>query len=308
MSDHASQLVSDLREASKAESARDLARMNGEIDRRRSEIRTALEAFLLVMRIPSDRVSISHRLREGRNEMFANFFHPQSLETGFQLATARVGAWHSPRKVADFAQGTELPVGVKRSWLKRGVVHDMVNIDDYVISSFDVDDDAAEITLRKKVTDPDTLQFRIKREGDELVAEVHYPGDPEAEGVPTTLDASAIAQLERLWQQLRAGCADVIMSRDKLLHVTLEGEDVVEKDKVVPLVRVMVELVAPTVVAIAKHSPNPDELSLKAENGDTTGGRREELYLRKAALWEKLEPLGTAERSLFEPLPIAPRS
>jgi hypothetical protein len=306
MSDYAAHLVDEIRESARALSEREVAQMNAEIGRRRAEIRSALEAFLLVMRIPHDQVAVTHRLRDGRNEMAASFYHPEAIETQFQLAASRVGGWQGPRKVGEVAQGIELPVGVKRSWLKRGVQHEMAILDDYVISAFELDEDSAEITLRRRVSDPDSLQFRIRREGEELAAEVHYPGDPEAEGVATTLDATAIGLLERLWKQLRASCDEVLMSRERLLQLSVDGEDVVEKDRVVPLVRAMVKLVAPTVVAIAKHSPNPDELSLKAENGDKTGGRREELYLRKAALWEKIEPLGSEERSLFEPLPIAP--
>jgi hypothetical protein len=80
---------------------------------------------------------------------------------------------------------------------------------------------------------------------------------------------------------------------------------VLENDLIGPFVTTMIRMMAPVVAEISKRSPNPAELSLKVEN-DT--GRREEIYVRKADLLAKLEPLSPAERRVFEPFGIFPRA
>jgi hypothetical protein len=306
MSAHSAVAVADIRKAAAMAADVDATSAKAEVEKRRLEMRKALEAILLAIRLPSDQVAISMRHRDGKNEMSAAFAHADGIQTAFMLGLSRAPAWQEPRKVGDFAKDMDLPVGVKRSWLKRGVSHEMAHIDDWIISAFDLDDDAADITFRRKVVEPDCLRLQIRRQGDVLSADVHYPNDPEAENVPTEIDGMAIGHLERLWQQLRAGCSEALLAKERLLHALVGGKDVIDEGQFVPLVRAIVKLVTPTVLEIAKHSPNPEELSLKAENGPESGGRREEIYVRKAVLWEKIEPLGPEEKSIFAALPLAP--
>jgi hypothetical protein len=277
------------------------AHARGEIETRRAEARTALANFLAVLRLAVDETEVSLRLVDGRNELSAVFKTAPALVAGFTLSTREVLAWHHPRKVGEFAKGVQLAVGVRRSWFGKGVQHESTGLDDYVISGFDLSEERADIWLRKKATERDSLVLNIRRDGDKLAAEVHHPGDPEAEGLPTALDASQIEQLDRLWQLLRAGVADVLPHKERLDSLEIEGEDVCATDRVVPFVEQVIKLLAPTVGEISRRSPNPAELSLKME---TEGGRREEFYVKKADLVAKLEGLGTDERKLFSPLAI----
>jgi hypothetical protein len=301
ITERATQIVEETRTSLTAATEQERAHARGEMEQRRAEARTALANFLTVVRLAVDETEVSMRLVDGKNELSAVFKTAPSIVAGFTLSTRELLAWHHPRKVGEFAKGVQLGVGVRRSWFGKGVQHESVLVDDYVLSGFDLAEDSADIWLRKKATERDSIVLNIRRDADKLSAEVHHPGDADAEGLPTALDGDALEQLDRMWQLLRAGVSDVLPHKERLVTLELEGEDVCGADRVVPFVEHVIKLLAPTVAEISKRSPNVSELSLKAE---TDNGRREEFYVKKADLVSKLDGLGTDERRLFAPLGI----
>ena len=303
LSDNASRIVDDARRSAAQSSERELSIARGDAERRRVEIRSAVEAFFKVGRLPTVETKVTLQLGEGReprNVLSSVLTIAEGIIAGYTLSTDTLPDWQHPRKVFEFAPGIQLLVGAKKSWFKKTIEPEMVNLDDYFVSGFELSDDDAEIRLRKKPEAVDSLVFRIKRVESNLIAEVHHPDDAEAEGqLSSTVDANDRVQLERLWQLLRSGVSSVLEHRAHVVSIHLDGEEVFENDKVVPLVERIMKMLAPTVSEIAKRSPNPQELSLKVEKDD---GRREEIYLKKEVLLSKLVPLQLAERQLFSGL------
>jgi len=300
----ATRIVEEVKRASQAASDREQATVRIEIDRRKADIRKALEQFLTTGRIPVLESRVSMSLVDGENELSAVFTHPEGIGTSFTLATASLADWHAPRKVGEFAAGLDLMVGKRKSIFKRGTQPDTVRLDEYIVTGFDLSDDTAEIRVRRKLTDPlDTYVFQLQRTDEELLAVVDSPGEPSTGSAEaaTMLDAGDRAHLERLWQMLRAGVADALGHKARLIAVELDGKDLFEHAGPIPLIERVVKLIAPTVIEVAKRSPNPQELSLKMEHD---GGRREEIYVKKADLSSKLEALGDKERLLFAPLAL----
>jgi hypothetical protein len=295
----ASQMFEDARKHSAEEGEREAALARSEVQRRRADIRSALAAFLVGMRLPAQRIDVSMICHDAHNDLAAVFTYADGIVAAFTLAAAQVPAWQHPRKVSDFVKGTSLPVGFKRGWFQKSAQPENVTIDDHYLGGFELTDSEATIQLRRKPSEKDSLAFRLRREEAKIVAEVAYPGQPEAEGHTTALDATATQQLLGLWKQLRAACGDVVEHRAELRGVRFGGRDVVDEDLVVPFVRELVAELAPVVLEIAARSSNPTELSLKVE---TERGRREELYVKKADLVRKLEALSPEQRELFSPL------
>jgi hypothetical protein len=274
----------------------------GDIERRRAEVRAALETFLISARIPTVESRIAMRLENGHNEFTAVFTNPLKIVTSFKLSTEQVPAWHTPRRVSDFAQGVDIQIGVKRSWITRKVQPEVVELDDFIISGFELSIDAAQIRLRKRPDLRDALVFRIRRIDGELHAEVQRLEEEAAgEGPPSAPDAPDRVQLERLWQLLRAAVNDLLFSKERLLSVELDGVDVFENDQVLPFVHRLIKMFAPIVQEISRRSPSSLELSLKTEDDH---GRREEIYLRKQELLSKLQPLSANARAVFAPLAL----
>ena len=304
VAEFALQYVDEHRRATLNANERESAQLRAENERRMNDQRSQLDAFLKVARLPVNATKVTMRLvgdgsREAHHEVRAVFDNPDGIQTAFTLSTAKSPAWLQPRKVSELVQGVELMVGIDKSWLRGTVSPKQVNVDDWIITQFDMSDDAFELTLRRRLAEKEALQFHVRRTEAGLGGMVQHPGVPGAESLPGTLSGADLAQLDKIWQALRLATRELIDHKEQLLAVNLDGQPVFEGGLVMPFIVRLVAMFAPTVREIAKRSPNEFELSLKME---TDGGRREELYLRKEALVSKLQPLPSEGRAVFAPL------
>lgn len=299
----ASSYVDEHRRATIGASEREAMQCRTENDRRVAEQRAQLEGFLKVVRLPVLATKVSMRLvgegKDARHQMSAVLDNPDGIQTSFNLGTSKVGAWALPRKVSELAQGVDLLVGVDKSWLRGTVTPKQVNVDDWIIAGFDLADDAFALTIRRKLTEKESLHFQLFRSEGGLTGSVEHPGQPDAEALNGQLGTSDLAALDRVWQAVRLAAREVLEHKDQLVTVSLDGSPVFEGGLVIPFVVRLVAMFAPTVREIAKRSPNEHELSLKQES---EGGRREEIYLRKEQLVSKLQPLSSIGREVFAPL------
>jgi hypothetical protein len=300
--DLAMRFVEDAKRMCVVTAEREQASARVEVERRKSEIRDAIQGFLLVGRLSILESRVTMSLVDGKNDVSAVFTHPDGIITAFTLSVAGSPAWQVPRKVSDFAGGVDLMIGVKKSLFKRTIAPEAVHLDEYILSGFDMTDDAAEIRLRRKIADPrDAFIFKLKRVDTEILAEVQRPTEVEAESGPPAVDSGDRQQLERLWQLVRAGVADVLAHKERLISVSLDGQDLFEQGLAIPFIERLLRLLSPTVNEIARRSPNASELSLKTEDDS---GRREEIYAKKEDLAAHIEPLGEREKALFLPLKL----
>jgi hypothetical protein len=294
----AQRIVMDTRVISADTSERERKQAAAVSEMRKGEVRDALEKVLIALRLPVAESHVTLRLIDGKNELSGKFLYRGGLIASFTLG--EVDEWRLPRHVKDFAEKVTLPVGVKRSLFKRTLAPEPLVLDEYLIAGFDLQDDQAELRLRKKVDQPDSLIFKMKRLEDGLIAEVHHPDDAEAEeGLPPVLDQPSATEVERLWQLLRKACAPVLLRKRRLTGLLLEGADVFANDLSSTVIALIVQTIGGTVVEISRRSPNSKELSLKVESDD---GRREEIYLRKDQLEVALASVPEPERAVFEPL------
>lgn len=293
------QVVAETRKTIAAAEANDAEIERVEVERRRTEIFSSLEALLSLLRLPTIDTSVRMRLVEGRNEMAAVFAHADELVISFQLSVAKLPDWRQPRKVSEFATGVELPVGIKRGWFSRAVQQELASLDDELIGSLDLQKDRTELCLRRKATEKDSIAILIERSGDKVAAQIHYLDDPEAEEHRAPLDDVATAHLQRLDEGLRKGLNGVLTAKERLLSIQHHGVDVVQQDQCAGFIRNLVAFAAPIVAEIARRTPNAAELALKVEK---EGGRREEIYVRKADLAARLGILEPSLWSVFAPL------
>jgi hypothetical protein len=299
LSDLAIQVVADTKKTIGAAEEHEVEVEKREVGRRRAEIQGELQAFLTVLRLPVLDARVSHQLADNRNDLLAVFAHPDDIVATFTLDAMKVAEWRQPRRVGEFATNVELPVGVKRGWFSKSVQQESAVIDDSFIGSFTHEAQRLELRLRRKVTDRDTLEIVLERDGDQVTATVQHLDAPEAEGQQTPLDAAAIENLQRLWDGLTQSLGAALMERKSLQSVEFRGADVVALDHGRDFIRQVVAQMAPVVMEIARRTPNSGELTLKLEK---EGGRREEIYVRKIDLASKLDALPPELREVFSPL------
>jgi hypothetical protein len=309
LAEQAARIVDNARATADATNDRELAGTRTEGERRRIEVRTALEGFFRNGKLPTIEARVTCTLegsRDGKSAFTAVLSHPDNIVAAYTLSTDRVPEWSHARRVGEFVQSMSMNVGARRSWFKKTVEPEPVPVHEYFIGGFELSDDHAELRLRRRPEVQDSLIFILRRIDTNLLAEVHHPGDPDAQGqLPTSVDPHDRAQLERLWLLLRAGVAPLFEHKDRVTALSLDAEDVFETGKVLALIDRIVHLMGPTVTEIARRSPNPQELSLKTESDD---GRREELYVKKMDLLRKLTPLSPQERRIFAPLGFVPEA
>lgn len=302
--EYATRYIEEHRRTTLASNERESLQIRGEGERRASEMRSHLEAFLKTARFPVLDTKLSLRLNaEGKETWYtgtAAFEHPDGISTAFTTAPSRTTAWATPRKLSDFAQGIDLKVGVEKSWLRGTITPKVLSVDDWTITHVEVGDESFDLVLRRRLTEKETLVFKLRREGAGVVAgTVEHPGVTGVEALPASLGAQDVSQIERIWMAVQPAMHETVERREQLLGISLDGQPVFDSGLVVPFVVRLVAMFAPTVREIAERSPNEFELTLKTEG---EGGRREELYLRRDALVSTLQPLPAKGRELFAPL------
>ncbi|RYZ66627.1 MAG: hypothetical protein EOP08_04510, partial [Proteobacteria bacterium] len=153
LSEFASRYVDDGQQRVTAASESDRARVRGESQVRAAEQRVVLAQFLKKVQLPVLATSMSAVLisngKDARHEVNAQFDHPDGIHSAFSLVADGVAGWLQPRRVGDFAEGTELMVGVDKSWLRGTVTPKQVVVDDWIVTEFAFSDDVFEVSIKK---------------------------------------------------------------------------------------------------------------------------------------------------------------
>jgi hypothetical protein len=118
---------------------------------------------------------------------------------------------------------------------------------------------------------------------------------------PFDLDDTDSAKVRELRTNLVALTNELTRSRKSLVEAALAGTPLYDYKEARVLVERLVSEMAPTVREIARRSLTKTELVLKRQTGD---GRREEIFVSRVDLQEKLRPLGQAARAVFKPLEL----
>src|SRR5262249_17512763 len=142
---------------------------------------------------------ISARMPVGKEpsyEMSGVVTFAEGIIVGYTIDASAVNEWRQARKVSEFAQGVNLMVGARKSWFKKMPQPELGTLDDHFTSGFELSDDVAQIRLRKRLDQPDSYVFDVRRIDTHLVAEVSHPDDPESAGARTPVDAGDKVHLE----------------------------------------------------------------------------------------------------------------
>jgi len=297
--DFATQLVGHTKQEAiaSAEAARAAARQKTEAGT--TAVRSAVDAILIAVRLPVSSSEVVMDFDENQADFQTIVRYPEGIATAYALSVDTLDDWKKPRRVSDFTNGVTLPVGIKRSIFKRTVAYEPLALDDYYVGGFELADDTAQLRLRRKPTEKDALVFDMRYTDQGFFAEVQHPGEADTASLEPVLDQSAATELERFVMLLRSAVGQVSKHKSRVLGVTIHGHDVFEDRLVNQLLTLVVKLISPTVSEIARRSTSAAELTLKTESDE---GRREEIYVKKADLYAKIDAVPVTERAVFEPL------
>jgi hypothetical protein len=301
LSRYAADAVAEERRAAEGADERERSMMRAEVERRRREVRTVIEGFLLSEHLPAPVSSATVTWHESRHVVTAVLTNADGTAVEIELDAHALPVWQAPRRVGEFIAKLSLPVGVRKAWLSRATTPEVIQLTDHYLGGFTLTERTADIRLRRKPELRDNLVIHLRyEESKRLTAEVERVGEDEGLEAPAVeLETDDLMQLGELWKQLRAAMRETLRHKDRLLSARYNNQDVLHDDELLAFVTRMINLLGPVVTEIARRSPNPRELSLKREHDD---GRREEVYLRKTELLQRLRALPADQRDRFAPL------
>jgi hypothetical protein len=262
----------------------------------------ALEAFLLRHDQPGTELSQSWAAAgEQSYAASVTIKTPFGIQAVFGLAIPPDHLWSRSRRVSELSPpGLEVHFPQQSGWLSKRVEMAPLKLDRLYLSVVKLDATSADFRLRKSpgsgpgyrvlVTMHDERRVVIQPLGEDGVL------DAEA---PLSLDGEDSAQMIAFCTRIVESTADLPGLRRSLVSAEYEGEPL-DADKWPELVaeRLLAQL-APVISEISLRSGAPGELVLRRDVG---GGRREEVYVTKAELYEKVMVLTPSRRTSFEKL------
>lgn len=223
----------------------------------------------------------------------------------FEIASSELPFWEYHIKAFDFVKGVEIPARMKKPFLKKEEIPDIVRLDDYFLSDLVMSGKELEVVFKKKL-EKEAERFRLKMNfSDEFEVEVYHAEENEVEkniqAVTELNSALNIFRLRELGEKIMERTNILFPKKHRLESIYLDGKDAIGENIVFELMQNVAELYAPVIADIKKHSPFGEELSLKSEDEK---GERSEIYLKKSQVMDKLDSIKDKGRKIYEILGV----
>ncbi|MGO8995183.1 MAG: hypothetical protein ACLQVI_17850 [Polyangiaceae bacterium] len=226
---------------------------------------------------------------------------PFGLDYAMELETAAPHPFSQVARVDKFVPHLEIQAPEAGGWLRKEIKNRPQRLEKYYLTEMRFAPGSATLRLRASVDDG-AHGFDVEiNEQAPRVQMVHVGDAGEAPG-PFEISEADAAKVLALHERLRAAAMEVVQSRTRLVEAQLDQHAFRELPDTAILVDRLVKAMAPVVQEIAEHSLAPGELILKKMVGDH---RREEIFVSKASLDEKLAGLPEAQRSKFRALGLS---
>jgi len=223
----------------------------------------------------------------------------------FDIPCSESPFWKGNVRVRDFVKGVEIPARMKKPFLKKELVPDIVNIDDFLLGDLILSDKELEVVFRKR-SDTNAQRFRLKMNlKGEFSVDVSHAEENDVEksinAVPELKNELNILRLQELGEKIVEKTNYLYPKKQTLKTITLKEKDIFHENLVYDLLQNVAKILSPTVAEIKKRSPSTMELSLKSED---ESGKRNEIYLKKSEVKEKLNAIEEKGAKLLEILDV----
>ena len=228
---------------------------------------------------------------------------PFGVGATFSLAIPSDHLWARPRRVAEIAPGLEVHFPQQAGWLSKRVEMAPVKLDRLFLSGVKLDRTSAEFRLRKAASSGSGYRILVELHGEHQVHLQHLGEDGAPGGEqPLALDGEDSAQIFRLASRAIDSLQVLAQMRRNMISVELDGQSLHELEWPNAVADRLIQQLAPVITEISRRSGAPGELVLRRDVG---GGRREEMYVTHADLYERVLVLPPERRVAFEPLGLS---
>jgi hypothetical protein len=262
----------------------------------------ALESLLLRHVLP-DAVTLTQARVDGGTRYDAQLHGctPYGLEWVVALEIPAAHLLSHVLRIDRIVERLEVEAPEEAGWIRKEVKVRPQRFDRLHLAELIVDSTEATIKLRTApdgtgagfdiafVREPSSVQLLRVVEGGAVSDEAYSPVGED------------FAKLQSLHESLAAMANELMLHKKTLVSATLDDKPVKQLETPRVLVERLIANIAPTVQEIAKRTLAPGELVIKRLLG---GNHREELFVSRAELEQKLEPLPRALRRVFDPLKL----
>ncbi len=296
--------------------AEQTAQTNHIISRSGESAQRALEGFLIRHDLPGTELGLEWSSSGEQNySAQVSIRTPFGINSALSLAIPPDHVWARSRRLAELAPGLEVNFPQPAGWLSKRMQVAPVKLDRLFLCAVKLGAASAEFRLRKGQSSGSGYRVLVNLDEDHQVVMQPFgeDGTPDTE-TPSRLDGEDSAQMFRLCSRVVESTLGLAHLRRSMLSAELDGEPLHEMEWPRTVAERLIEQLAPVVSEIARRSGAPGELVLRRDVG---GGRREEVYVTTAELYEKVLVLPPSWRVSFEKLglhdplcvlPPAPRS
>jgi hypothetical protein len=281
--------------------AEEAAHIRNIVARSGESAQRALEAFLLRHDLPGTELSLSWSAA-GEQSYAASVTvkTPFGVQAVFSLAIPLDHLWSRSRRVADLASGLEVHFPQQAGWLSKRVEMAPLKLDRLYLSLVKLEPTSAELRLRKSPSAGPGYRVIMTLQEDRrvMIQPLGEEGEPDVDA-PLALDGSDRAQMQTFCARVIESTVDLSSMRRSMVSVEYDGQPLNDAQWPEAVAQRLIQQLAPVVNEIAARSGAPGELVLRREVG---GGRREEVYVTKAELYEKVLVLPPTRRVGFEQL------
>jgi len=291
--------------AVRAALADDLTRVRGNVTDERDKCRAALERLLLEHDLPETKGELRLRLGDGGYAATLHLQGPLGLDATLELQIPDGHLFSETVRVDKLLDHLDVSAPDKRGWLTKKVKLVSHKLNRKYVVAMSRGPEGAHLELRATAErnehgfdvifppdDPGVRVLPVHKDSDD----VHSPYEvSEADG----------EKLCDLLEKLAGPAGELAKQRVALSAVTVDGTPMLEHDDPGVLVERLIDLLTPVVREISRHSLQSDEFVLKRRLDDD---RREEIFVPKAELRAKLDPLPASLRRMFDRLALGPAS
>jgi hypothetical protein len=321
-SERAARVSKLIRERAKELIAAEEESLEGAVSEKMSSSRTAIESaressfraietFVLRHDLPETDVGLHLVAEESRYRGQALVTTPFGVEAVFELAIPAAHDWGQPRRVVELSAGTEVHVPMESGIFTKKIEPKPVKLDRLFITEVAISSARTIITLRKGPRSGAGYQIEVLDEEvpKAVLSHVTEEGQigPEA---PLQLGEEDSVHALRLWNRVLDTSRDLPMRRQAMTDATFDGTSIKEFDEPRLVCERLIDVMAPVVQQLGRRSGAAGELVIRRDVGE---GRREEVFITKSELHEKVQALPEELQLIFAPFelaegPISPRA
>jgi hypothetical protein len=271
------------------------------IQRASESAHRALESFLARHDVPETELglTLSCAGEQGYGGEVA-IRSPFGISATFALRSGSEHSWVRPRRVGDLAPGLEIHVPQNSGWISKRIELAPVKLDRLFFNSVRVAGAELELVLTKSANGGSGYRVSVDLRGGRgvLATPLNDNGLADADP-PLTLDGEDAARMLELSQRVLESVQGLTALRGSMRSISLDEQPLEQVEWPETAAHRLLAELAPVVLEISRRSGAPGELVLRRDVG---GGRREEIYVTKAELWERLLVLPPERRAAFAAL------